>query len=95
MSRSYRHFPCCKSTPSAKRGKIYANRKYRRSSDKMYEYIPKGNHHKRFVESWDICDYRFKHSFSVYVMKCRRFNHNEPTDSEEDYQNWLKYYIRK
>lgn len=93
MSRSYRHFPCCKDG-SSRRGKTYASRRYRRCTKTDKYYTGKGNYYRRFTDSWEICDYRFKHSFPAYLKRVKRFNRIS-SDIEEEYQYWLKYYIRK
>lgn len=108
MSRSYKKHHCVKD--HNKFMKRYANRCVRRYL-KNPEVELKGNAYRKFVESWDICDWIFyyPHGFEEYYRQEVKFwynwrhrsstyshVHEDPfPDREKCWKEYQKSYVRK
>jgi hypothetical protein len=96
MSRSYKKNPICADrNPEMKR--IYS-RKIRR---KGLDVIPNGMAYKKFCESYEICDFKFRSTLEEHLRFCRQmkldFHDREPTEEEiaKDKDNWERWHKRK
>ena len=99
MSRSYKKTPYSGDKKN-KCLKNQANRRIRRYQGE----ISNGRKYRRFLDSWEICDYYDITSFEKYWQICLK-HHNwwtsfrgikeDPPTREEVYREWYKYYKRK
>ncbi len=88
MSRSYKKVACCK---DYNRGmKKSANRYIRRN----YLFVPSGMAYKKLFCSWNICDYKFLKSFSIYKNEFQNYSRKKYSDKEL-YRMWYKNYKMK
>jgi len=84
MSRSYKRTPVYKDGSKNSKNKKYWKRQANRKIRKMYEdQRKKSNDYKKSgIDTWDICDYRF-------------FAQNTEGLSDEEIDNWRRYFYRK
>ncbi len=94
MSRSYKKNPYATDNGNSKIGKRIANRKFRRTS---YNENTGGRlQHKKYTESWDICDYRWRMTREDAI----HWYENEMNSQASSYfkkryptlEAWLKYW---
>ena len=97
MSRSYKQNPVCTDNAHSGISRRKANRRYRRSSER----VKSSTHWKRHTNPWDIREYAFRTSRSDAI---RRWNSEGESGhlhklyrTLDTYLNkeWAKYYKRK
>ena len=59
MSRSYKKNPVVTDNKGSKYGKRQANQRFRRQIN-LDDDMPARPRHKKYTESWDICDYKWR-----------------------------------
>lgn len=95
MSRSYKKHPWWKCCHGAYTKKM-ANRRLRRHLNQHTDtdWPAKGNHYRKYTESWEINDYIFDGSWERFKewnwVREQYFN-----SEEEAYNHWKKYYRSK
>ena len=99
MSRSYKKNPFITDNgPGRSYAKRYASHKFRREIAKD-EDMPSHPQYKKYVEGWDICDYKWRmtraEAIEWYETKAGEwFKKNYPT-LEKWLQYWAKCHVRK
>ena len=94
MSRSYKKNPYATDNGNSKNGKRIANRKFRRT---LYNENTGGRlQHKKYTESWNICDYRWRmtREDAIHWYK-NEMEHKASSYFKKRYptlEAWLKYW---
>ena len=104
MSRSYKKTPWC-GDRKGKAKKRIANRKLRSALNRNPDLVLPIGGHRKFTETWDICDYGWLCSWASYWDQALRSyewekmtfpgRKVEPPDKKKEYRRWLKYYRNK
>ena len=95
MSRSYKKNPFLTDNGNSKNEKRIANRKFRRQIN-LDEDMPARPRHKKYTESWDICDYKWR----MTKQEAIDWYHTKMKYEASDYfkkhyptlEAWLKYW---
>lgn len=102
MSRSYKKSPFVTDNKRkrSKKVKRSANKTFRKKI-KQSNSMPRKPQHRKYTDSWDICDYRMRMSkeqaveyYNRYVQFYETFFERFPTLNEW-LEFWEKQYIRK
>lgn len=95
MSRSYKKNPILTDNKGSKYNKRKANQSFRRQIN-LDDDMPARPRHKKYTESWDICDYKFRmtrqEAIDWYLTK---MEHEASTYFKKHYPTlkaWLKYW---
>lgn len=104
MSRSYKKTPWC-GDRKGKAKKRIANHKMRRALNGDPDLILPIGGHRKFTETWDICDYGWLCSWTSWWDRALRdyewqkmvFPDRpiELPNKKREYKRWLKYYRSK
>lgn len=89
MSRSYKKEPVV--TGRIKGMKKVANRKVRNFKGDIND----GSSYRKVFESYDICDFAFRESYSDYKVRKNKYQSMSFTCSDMTYYDWFKMYKRK
>ena len=104
MSRSYKKTPWC-GDRKGKAKKRIANHKMRRALNGDPDLILPIGGHRKFTETWDICDYGWLCSWASWWDRALRDYEwqkmvfpDRPIEfpnKKREYKRWLKYYRSK
>lgn len=94
MSRSYKKNPVVTDNKGSKYGKRQANQRFRRQIN-LDDDMPARPRHKKYTESWDICDYKSRMTrqeaiewyYTTIKYASSYFKKHYPT-----LEAWLKYW---
>lgn len=104
MSRSYKKTAYC-GDQKGKAKKRIANRKLRSALNRNPDLVLPIGGHRKFTETWDICDYYDLCPWASYwdqVLRSYEWEKMtfpgrkiEPPNKKKEYRRWLKYYRNK
>ena len=92
MSRSYKHTPSCGEGKN-KYMKRYSNKVIRQRL-KDEDYVLKGNDYKKVINPWNIEDYRWYKTLSMYLTQHKNFYFYDK-DEDDLFEQWCKWFFRK
>ena len=99
MSRSYKKSPYVTDhhRKVSKKDKRIANHSFRQKIDEFDEDMPARPQHRKYTESWNICDYKFRMTREEAIAYYERRRKDESWNSyfEKHFptlESWLKYW---
>lgn len=96
MSRSYKKNLFATDNGNSKYGKRIANRRFRRQIS-LDNDMPARPRHKKYTQSWDICDYKFRggsreEAIADYVIRTSKDPNGWFATKYPTLEKWLNYW---